>query len=295
MRWTIWQQRTKCQNCGARIAVPDEGLTMTCQYCGATAPVPDVEARQKIEVVARPQSQEGYFIQEKDRSKASAPGAGLMKMLIWGVILLVGIGLPLRFTGVLDHVTEPLLGGYGADDFQEASDRIRVSKYEQASRGKVEQYFYTQKKHYVSLKAGRCFALVLAAGKPFKKVTLMDPTGKVQQSHETLRLHDTLVHCANVAGAHALTVDLDHPGRYIWALFRKPRQEQTREVMPDQPRTNKVKRKRRSRRKRIRKPEPTPTAPIAEPAEPPPSQPPEDVDEEVRRAIKGSEITPGDL
>ena len=205
MRWTIWQQRTKCQNCGARISVPDEGLTMTCQYCGATAPVSDVEARQKKEVVARPESQEGYFIQEKDRSKASAPGAGLMKIIIWGVILLVGIGLPLRFTGVLDHVTEPLLGGYGADRFQQASDRIRVSKYVQASRGQVEQYFYTQKKHYISLKAGRCYALVLGGGKPFKKVTLADPTGKVRQSHTTLRLHDTMVHCPDVAGAHTLS------------------------------------------------------------------------------------------
>ena len=277
---------------------------MTCQYCGGTAPVPDVEARKKKQEVATPDPQEGYFIQEADRSKASAPGAGLMRMLIWGVILLVGVGLPLRLTGVLDNVTEPLWGSYGSGRFNKASDRIRVSKYEQAGRAHVEQYFYTVKKHYVSLKAGQCYALVMGSGQPFKAVALTDPAGAVKLAHKTLRLHDTLVHCPTSAGAFALTVALDHPGRYVWALFRKPLQEQVEpQELPPRTRRKVTRRRKSRRRKRSRKAgkaaQPagqgasqavSPDEPLSEPA-----SPPGDVDDELRRALKNSEIPQGDL
>jgi len=285
------------------VSVPEEGLTMTCQYCGSTAPVPDVEARRKRQDVATPDPQEGYFIQEADRSKASAPGAGLMRMLIWSVVFLVGVGGPLRLTGVLDHVTEPLWGDSGGAHYQKAVDRIRVSKYEQIRRARVEQFFYTVKKHYVTLDSGQCYALVLGSGQPFKRVILSDPKSAPKLSHETLRMHDTVVHCPVTNGAFSLTVTLDQPGRYTWALFRKPREEPQPDL--DQlDRPVKVKKKRKSRRrKRRRKGQAAPPAGYAEPAgqaadpgapPPEPARPPDTVDDDIDRAIKKSEIDPDD-
>ena len=283
---------------------------MTCQYCGGAAPVPDVEARKKRQLVATPDPQDGYFIQEADRSKASAPGAGLMRGLIWSVVLLVGVGLPLRLTGVLDNLTEPLWGSYGNEQFLKASNRIRVNKFQQAGRAKVEQHFFTVKKHYVSLKPGPCYALVMGGGQPFKKVTLTDPKGVLKLSHEALRLHDTLVHCPTTAGAFTVEVSLDHPGRYIWALFRAPKQEAEMEgLLETSPRAKKAKKRRkrrrgkRKRRRRAREAippegsvEPASQATGPTPAPPPAPRPPsEPVDDELNRAFKGSEINPDDL
>lgn len=319
MSWTIWQRRTKCQNCGARIPVPDEGLNMTCQYCGSTAPVPDVEQRkakqqkeqQALEQQRRQQKRkfsatQGYFIQEVDRRKTGAPGAGLIRKLIWAVVLVVAIGLPLRFTGVLDQITEPLWGETGKQRFHTAADRIRVNKFQQTSRAKVEQFFYTVKKHYLPMTRGHCYAVVMGSGKPLKKVVLTDPGGATKLTHSTLRLHDTVVHCPSKDGAYTLTLTLDHPGRYIWALFRAPRPASQRELQQLvgrqlTPQRKKRRRKKRRRGKKRRRrtgataPRQAPQAADPAPNEPRPPDEPDPVDNELRKAFKGSEIGESDL
>ena len=67
MSWTVWQRRTRCQDCGARIPVPPDGLYMTCEYCGTKAPVPDMEARLKAQEHAAHQARGA----EKARRRAA--------------------------------------------------------------------------------------------------------------------------------------------------------------------------------------------------------------------------------
>lgn len=67
MSWTVWQRRSKCQECGARISVPPEGLTMTCEYCGAEGPVPDFESRKAAQ---EQQERERQRQKRKDERRA---------------------------------------------------------------------------------------------------------------------------------------------------------------------------------------------------------------------------------
>jgi hypothetical protein len=97
MSWTVWQRRSKCENCGARIPVPPEGLYMTCEYCGTNSPVPDMEARRQAQDTearatrraekARRRQQEGPRAQP-----AREPGSGSWNgvVVIIGVLLLLG-------------------------------------------------------------------------------------------------------------------------------------------------------------------------------------------------------------
>jgi predicted RNA-binding Zn-ribbon protein involved in translation (DUF1610 family) len=303
MRWTVWQKRTKCQNCGAKISVPATGLTMTCQYCGTESAVPDIEERKQQqrdqEQQQRRQQRRGEAPkQPRERRGTGRAGWRLLRFLI-GVGV---IGAVLHFTGVLARITEPLYGDDGKAHYDEAAERLEKAGYTRLTREKTERAF-TETKLFLDVKPGRRHALVLGSGQPLARVTLTDPRGRRVLRRDALRFHEALVFSPEVAGVYTATVRLESPGRYRWALLRGP--EVTEAAAPagdllDQRRQRLERRRARARRRRARRARTTTTrarkrpatpAPKPEPRPEPPLKPlrPK-VDPDIERALRAGEI-----
>ena len=96
MSWTVWQRRSRCENCGAKIPIPPEGLYVTCEYCGTKAPVPDMEARRQAMERQAQDSRQAQGHARGARERAAAPpakkGHGLAIILILFVVVLIGLG-----------------------------------------------------------------------------------------------------------------------------------------------------------------------------------------------------------
>ena len=91
MKWTVWQRRSRCENCGAKIHVPDEGLYVTCEYCGTKGPVPDFEARhqamdrQEREVRRQSKAQVGQRAEVRT-TRTRSWGAWKIIVLVWIIL-----------------------------------------------------------------------------------------------------------------------------------------------------------------------------------------------------------------
>ena len=96
MSWTVWQRRSRCENCGAKIPVPPQGLYVTCEYCGSEAPVPDMEARRQIMErqarETRSAEKNRRTAREQPASPPSQKGHRLVIILILFVVVMVGAG-----------------------------------------------------------------------------------------------------------------------------------------------------------------------------------------------------------
>lgn len=297
MRWTIWHRRSKCQNCGARIPVPGEGLTMRCQYCGVEVPVPDVERRKKKQAST---ATEQRVEPRKQRAAGPTRRGSVLRGLLRFLVLLALIGAVLYFTGTSDYLTEPLFGDPGADRYASAVESLQKERFVRVTPERVERYF-SSTKLYLEVQPDVHHALVLASGQPIKKVMLSDPTGRIELKRGALRYQETLRFVPRMDGVYAAKVVLDRPGRYIWALHRGP---MAKEELPKpvSKRATTRRRRRRTRRRSVRHrrsgaraPSPVleplpPTVPVTAPS--PPAG--KEEDEDLRRAIKASEIQPGE-
>jgi hypothetical protein len=98
MKWTVWQRRSRCENCGAKIHVPDEGLYVTCEYCGTKGPVPDFEARrQAMDRQEREVRRQSKAQVRHDRQRAEVRSTRTRSWGAWKIILLVWVILGFSF------------------------------------------------------------------------------------------------------------------------------------------------------------------------------------------------------
>jgi predicted RNA-binding Zn-ribbon protein involved in translation (DUF1610 family) len=318
MRWTVWLKRTSCQNCGAKIPVPETGLTMTCQYCGTESPVPDIEDRkqkqnQEQEQLRRERAH-ATDQHEEARPEGRAPrppptkaqggsGRGLL-----GFLLTIGIiGAVLHFTGTLSRFTEPLIGDDGRTRYDDAEAPLKRDGYVRVTQEKTERAF-SATKLYLDLEPGNHYALVLGSGQPLSRVTLRNPRGRQVLRRDTLRFQEALLFTPKVAGVYTAAVQLERPGRYRWALMRGPKAhqgDQSQDMLSKRRQRLKQRRSRRrhrstrpsraSSRARQRSKGKTNKAPPSTDEKSPPSpplQPPPGpkADDDIKRAIKAGEI-----
>ena len=231
MRWTIWQKRTECQNCGAKIPVPETGLMMTCPYCGTETPVPDIEARRKRaqETSSQEHAKDKHHKHHHDHHKhhhdkkhATGRGHGFFAfLLVMGIIVAA-----LHFSGLDRRVTEPLFGNPGTAAYRVARTRLRIfGRFVRVTRPKTMSVFTpsTPTTLDLDIQTGRPYALVVGGGQPLANVVIRGPRGHRVIGRNTRRYNDALVFTPKISGAYSATVSLTRAGRFHWALFRGPR------------------------------------------------------------------------
>jgi hypothetical protein len=301
MRWTVWQKRTSCQNCGAKIPVPETGLTMTCQYCGTESPVPDLEdrkqkQRQEQEQLRREQERtsdergDGRAGQTSPRRQSAEARSGSGRGLLGFLLIIAIIGAVLHFTGTLSRFTEPLIGDDGRTHYDEAEAVLKRDGYVRVTQEKTERAFAATKL-YLDLTPGNRYALVLGSGQPLSRVTLKNPRGRQVLRRDTLRFQETLVFTPGVTGVYTAAVQLERPGRYRWALLRGPKVPQSdrdKNLLSKRRKQLQQRRRTRQRRRTTRRSRKTSSRAVrprvVEPAPLP------KVDDDIKRAIKAGEI-----
>jgi hypothetical protein len=225
---------------------------------------------------------------------------GLLRFLI----LLAAVGAALYFTGTLGYLTEPLWGDPGTERYASAVESLQKKQFVPVTPERVERYL-SPTKLYLEVKPDTHHALVLASGQPVKKIVLSDPTGRIELKRGALRYQETLRFIPRMDGVYTAKVILDRPGRYTWALHRGPGAQADLPKPVSKRKTTRRKRRRKRRRAvrarrsgtRARSPGPGPVSPVEEtPPVPlaPASPPTGDEDDELRKAIKASEIRPGE-
>jgi hypothetical protein len=217
------------------------------------------------------------------------------------LILLSVVGAALYFTGTLGYITEPLFGDPGAERYASAVESLQKERFVRVTPERVERYF-SPTKLYLEVKPDTRHALVVGSGQPIKKIVLSDPKGRIDLDRGALRYQETLRFVPRMDGVYTARVILDRPGRYTWALHRGPGAQADLPEPVSKRKTTKRKRRRkrrradRARRSGARAPspvvgQPPPTAPAVPPPRPADRN---EEDEELREAIRASEIQPGE-
>lgn len=235
MRWTIWQRRTLCSNCGARMSVPESGWTMRCEFCNSEQAVPDIEERRKK---LRVSVQKTHDPSERRRleaelqraqvvsdSYARAAGAvsGAVRGLMSVAVLLLLIAGALFFTGWWERLDNYWRGDTGNARYEESAERLRQVGYRVTRMRQEARALLKPGRLYLELDAKSCYGLVVASGQPVAEVLLQNARGKTVKTDNTMRFSATLVYCPRRAGVFTARVKLAEPGRYCWGLYKKPR------------------------------------------------------------------------
>lgn len=261
MRWTIWQQRTTCTQCGAKLTVPESGLAMRCEFCSNEQAVPDIEARRKklrktahktADTAHKARIEEELARAEQLEHYARAAGAvtGAIRGLVMTALTLGTIALVLHFTGLLKRLYEPFFGDPGLPQLERVAQRVKDLGYvPHVGRPKSVGFFFRPKKVYLQLEAKRCYAVVVGSGQPIARVELRDPRRRRVTRHATLRFHDTLVHCPRLSGAFTLTVTLAEAGRFSYRVFEGKKPIDVHVAAPQTVAPRKVTQRRRKRRR----------------------------------------------
>lgn len=273
MRWTIWQRRTSCSNCGARLSVPETGWTMRCEFCGTEQAVPDIEERRKklrVSVQQTHDPSERRRLEDElaranavSETYARAAGAvsGAVRGLLSVAIVLALLAVALFVTGWWQHLDNYWRGDTGSKRYEESTDRLRHSGYRVARMRSEERALLKPRRLYLELDATSCYGLVVASGNPVAEVVLQNARGRQVKRHSTMRYADTTVYCPRKAGVFTAVVKLAEPGRFSWGLYKKPRPKDSawrREQAS--PRRKKSSPRRRAAKKSPRQGDPPPAA-----------------------------------
>lgn len=239
---------TTCPACGAGMAVPEQGLTMTCPYCGHEAPVPDADDRRRAQERERTRTEareekrrrerEAQERRERERRErkteerrrakekartsrrrrwaariASIPGC-LMSLVILAICL-AGPAVGLWQSGM----PQAFLAGPGAEAHDSVAAGATAVGYAQGVSAR-EAWVTAGGEHeqVVELRGDLCYALSVASGTPISGIRLVDPAGAELAASRELAFSHQLIACPEATGIHRLLVSLDKGhGRYTWS------------------------------------------------------------------------------
>ena len=310
MRWTIWRQRTTCNECGARLSVPEQGLTVTCEYCGAESPVPDAEQRrQKMEADqrraeqrrARPADTKPSRKKSRPRGKQTARPAGAalaVQLLKLAVALAVVAGI-VYGSGLWSHIHTLWRGDDGKKQYQKLRAELRSDGYTEERPANVEAYLKPMDL-LLPMEKGRCYVAAVAAGSEGVSLELRGPTKKKLKSANKTGSWLTLPYCPKQTGVHTARLTLTHLARVTHGLLSKKAEAQDVPQMPvdrieaRKKRLQWARKRRKGERTKRARPTPTPVEPRQAPTRPPEPEPDkgdlEPDDEELRRALDEDDL-----
>lgn len=232
MRWTLWQKRSICANCNARLDIPATGLMMVCDYCGTKQVVPDIEERtQDIrKTLSGPLSSNEKSRLEQliaDASKIDLRAKeieALSKTLrrISTTIIVIGVIIViLMVTGVFNYVIAPLIGDPGKKPLQSAAEQLYPAGYVNEEVPTVKRYFFKPINIQITLN-NNCYGLIVASSEYIKRFTLKDADGKIlNEKKPAKRKFATLLYCSDKKSGYKAEIELKRPGRFSFQRFRK--------------------------------------------------------------------------
>lgn len=138
--------------------------------------------------------------------------------------ILVVSAVALAATAALLHVglSKALFGPSGEEPFARAAAEARAEGYELVAGPETVGSFLGFEELDLRLEAGRCYALVVGAGRTIHRVDLRaDERESTMPNAEAA----TLTHCPARPTRARAAVTLAGAGRYTWALFARQARE----------------------------------------------------------------------
>jgi uncharacterized Zn finger protein (UPF0148 family) len=230
----------ECQNCGAAVELPVDGLELRCGFCGHAQPVPGAdERRRRLEEEQREREEaeverrlKEVELEEREQRLAAARAEERRKKLSFygslpGRILrgLVKVGLPIVVLGLIAHQTGFLnawIGDPGTLEFAALRDRLAAEGFAPILSPEVKAlYFEKRGTHPLALQPGYCYAFAAGARRPIWSAAIFDTTGKAADATTSPSTGQLVAHCPRAAGTYTAGVDLESSlgGRYTAQWF----------------------------------------------------------------------------
>jgi hypothetical protein len=230
----------ECENCGAAVEVPTEGLELRCAFCGHAQPVPDAEARRRRLEEERREREEADVerrlkkveLEEAEQRLATARAEERRKKLAFfgslpGRIVrgVLKVGLPIAIVAVVLHESGLLnawIGDPGTQEFSGLRDRLVAGGYAPILTPEVTSIFMEgSARHPLALQPGYCYAFAAGAHRPIRSVTLVDPAAVAVAESSEQGPGRIVAFCPRSPGIHAAVVAMESnlSGRYTSQWF----------------------------------------------------------------------------